>query len=215
MRLSYSESALVIVGGFNYSVIRPSWLDKHLIKPADPDSQDIEEVSINIRVSSESSINDSPIVISFNGISITFLNNRLEFRLVETDDFSILEKYSLRMCDSMPNIPTASYGMYFVFRDINICESVMDIKNAARLKNCDVPLTLERYNLGFKLDNIDTTITIDINNSDNSYSFIVNFDFSIDSLIEFKSQISETPIQFLKEKAIKILLDMYGVETED
>ena len=215
MKLNYHASSLIIVGGWNHSVIRPSWLDKHLIESVDSNGHDIKQVNIDIRIDETSSIKDSPVAISFDGISIVFLSNRLEFRLVETDDFSILEKYSLKMCSSLPNTPVTAYDVNFVFTDENICESIADIKNAAQPKNYDMPLTLEQYNFGFKLDDIDTTVRIDIDNNDNSSGLILNFSFSIDSLLEFKSGISKIPIHSLKEKAVKILSEMYGLKLKD
>lgn len=215
MKIDYYASSLVIVGGWNPNIINPHWIRKNLLDQADLNDPNQEKVNINIQMDTVSSVRRSPMVASFREIKITFTDNRLDLGLSEGSDFTLLEKYALKIYNHLPNTPVTAYGMNLVFTDEKNSENLVNIVNVAQSKNFDTPLTFEQYNFSLELDGIKTNITIDIKNKDGRSGFRFNFHFDIDDLSKFKSGISENSMHTLREKAVKIISDVYGLRLED
>ncbi len=215
MKLDYNSSSLVILGGWNPNIINPHWIDKNLLGPVDPNNPNRENVIVDVPMTATSSLRYAPIEISFKDIKIVFTDNKLEFSLVKGDNFSLLEEYALKICDCLPYTPVTSYGVNFVFTDEKISEDLANIINIMRSKNFDTPLIFEQYSFGLELDGINTNINIQMDNKNNRSGFQFNFHFDINNLSKFKSGISENPIHMLKEKAVKIISDVYELRLED
>ena len=215
MKLDYRSSSLVIVGGWNPNIINPYWIRKYLLDQTDLNDPNQEEVNIDIQMDITSSIRRSMMAASFREIKIAFKDNRLDLGLSKGSDFTLLEKYALKICNRLPNTPVTAYGVNLVFTDKKISEDLVNIINVVQSKDFDTPLTFEQYNFGLKLDGISTNISIDISNKDGRSGFRFNFHFDIDDLSKFKSGISENSIHMLKEKAVKIISDVYKLRLED
>ena len=215
MKIDYYASSLAIVGGWNPNIINPYWIRKNLLDQSDLNDPNQEKVNIDIQMDTASSIRRSTLTASFREIKITFTDNRLDFSLSEGSNFTLLEKYALKTCNRLPNTPVTAYGMNFAFTDEKISENLINIVNVAQSKNFDTPLTFEQYNFGLDLDGINTNISIDIRNKNGRSGFRFNFHFDIDDLSKFKSGISENSIHTLREKAVKIISDVYGLRLED
>ena len=215
MKIDYYASSIVIAGGWNPNIINPHWIRKNLLDQADLNDPNEEKVNINIQMDKASSVRRSTMVASFREMKITFTDNRLDLGLSDGNDFTLLEKYALKICNRLPNTPVTAYGVNLVFTDEKNSENLANIVNIAQSKNFDTSLTFEQYNFGLELNGIQTNITIDTKHKNGRSGFRFNFHFDIDDLSKFKSGISENPIRTLREKAVKIISDVYGLRLED
>ena len=213
MKLDYNSSSLIIVGGWNPNIINPHWISNNLLGPMNPNDPSQEKINVDIdfRMTTTSSFKYAPIAVSFKNIRIVFTDNRLDFSLVKGDNFSLLEEYALKMCDCLPHTPVTAYDVNFVFTDEKISEDLVNVIHIVQSKNFDTPLIFEQYGFSLDLDGIRTNINIEIDNNNNRSNLKFNFHFDIDDLSKFVSGIREKPIHVLKEKAIKFMLEVYGL----
>ena len=217
MKLDYYSSSLVIVGGWNPNIINPHWIGNHLLGPMNPNDPNQENINIDIdiRMTTTSSLRYAPIAMSFNDVKITFTDDKLNFSLTKGDNFSLLEEFALKICNCLPHTPVTAYDVNFVFTDEKISEDLVNIIDIVPSKNFDIPLIFEKYGFGLNLDGIRTNINIEVDNNNNRSNLKFNFHFDIDDLSKFVSGIHEKPMHILKEKAIKIMSEVYGLRLED
>jgi len=211
MRLNYSESSLVIIGGWNPSLMNPVWIDNYLIERTHVDNQSI---NINIDVNNTLSIKDASLSVSFEGIRIILIGNRLEFRLETGNDFALLEKYAKKMCRLLPNTFVSGYGANFHFYEDKINSALANIIDTEIFDNLKSPLTSHQCTLVFNLDDMIMSISQNINTAENTSGVGFNFHFNIGGLSEFESRLSMYSLSSLKERAIQILSDVYELEIE-
>ena len=211
MKLNYSESSLVIIGGWNSSIINPVWINNYLIERPLVDNQSI---SINVDVDSNLSIKDASVSASFDGIRIILTGNRLEFRLETGSDFALLEKCALKMCRLLPATLVSGYGANFHFYDEKGNQSIANIIDTEIFGALNSQLISKQCNIMFNLEDMTMTISQSINTAENTSGVVFNFHFNIDKLSEFESRLSMYSLSNLKDRAIKILSDVYGLEME-
>ena len=215
MKLNYSESSLVIAGGWNPNIINPFWISKNLLGETDSNAENKENVSIDVQMDQVSSVVGSTTAASFREIRITVGGDRLDLSLLHRNDFTLLEKYALKICDCLPKTLVKGYGVNLVFTGDRNDENLVNIINVPNSKNFDTPLIYEQYNFGLVLDDIRTNISIGANNEEDRLDLRFNFHFDINDLSEFISGISKNSIHTLKEKATKIISDVYGLRLEN
>lgn len=214
MKLDYRSSSLVISGGWNPNIINPYWIEKNLLGNVDPNIANREDVIVDVPMTTTSSLRYAPIMISFKDIKIVFTNDKLDFSLLKGDDFGLLEDYALKICDCLPYTPVTAYGVNFVFTEEKISVELGNFIKTIQSKKFDTPLIFEQYSFGFKLDDIITNINIRVDNKENISSFQFNFHFKIADLSQFSSGISDKSMHTLKEKAVKNISEIYGLELE-
>ena len=211
MKLNYSENSLIIVGSWNPSIINPGWIGKHLIESAD---YDIQSIKIEIVGDGTLSIRDASISASFENIKIIFAGNRLEFRSEMGNNFDLLEKYALKTFRRLPNTFVTSYGVNFHFYDESINETIFNTINTGIFNDLNRRLITQQSTLGFNLDEMVMNISTNINRQNNVSGVGFNFHFNIDGLSTFESLLSQYSMFSLKEKAVSILSNIYGLRVE-
>ena len=222
MKLDYGSSSLVILGGWNPNVFTPFWIEKKFqeTKFLDAvDSNNLEQGKLNfdIHIDEVYSIKHAPITVNFKGLKVNFIDGRLDFILVEGDDFTLLEEFALKLCSYLPNTPVTGYGVNFAFVEEKNTKDIIDIiqsNGMSRREYLDIPLTFERYSFGAEIDNINTNIHIEIDNKNNKCFFKLNYHFNINDLSQFDSGISENPMRALQEKAVKFISETYKLRVE-
>lgn len=211
MRLNYSECSLVIIGSWNPSIINPIWIGTHLIESTDFDNKSIK---INFVGNNTLSIRDAAISASFDGIKITLTGNRLEFHLNMGNDFDLLEKYALKTFGRLPNTTVTGFGINFHFYDERIEATISNTIDTRMFNDLNRRLITEQSNLIFSLDDMVMNISTNIDKQNNASRIGFNFHFNIDSLSIFESQLSQYSMFSLKERAINVLSDVYGLKVE-
>ncbi|MCE2401820.1 hypothetical protein J4G08_13155 [Candidatus Poribacteria bacterium] len=211
MKLNYSESSLVIIGSWNPSIVNPPWIGTHLIEATDFDNQSIK---MDLVGNNTLSIRDASISASFDGIKIILIGNRLEFRLEMGDDFNLLEKYALKTFRLLPNTFVTGYGINFHFYDERINETILNTIDTKIFSDLNMQLITQQSNLGFNLDDMVMNISTNIDKQNNASGVGFNFHFNIDRLSIFESLLSQHSMFNLKERAINVLSDVYGLKVE-
>ena len=204
MKLNYSESSLVIVGGWNPNVMNPLWIEQYLREPSPFGNQN--KVNLNIHKDGTS--------VSIDGISISLAGNRLQFCLDIGNDLDLIEKYALKICKVLPNTLVNGYGANFHFYDNNLNPSIENVINTEILGDLNSQLSSKQCTLTFNLNDMAMTITYTISNSDNISGIAFNFHFNIGRLSEVESSLSKHSLTSLKDRATQILSDVYGLEVE-
>ena len=209
MKLNYSESSLVILGSWNPNIINPAWIGIHLIESTDFDNQSIEMGLVGDRTLS---IRDASISASFDGIKIVLIGNKLEFHLEKGDDFNLLEKYALKTFRLLPNTFVTGYEINFHFSDEEkIDETILNTIDPKMFSDLNGQLIVEQSNLVFNLGDMTMGIAANIDRQNNTSRIGFNFHFNIDTLSIFESLLSQHSMFSLKERAISVLSDVYGL----
>ena len=211
MKLNYSESSLIIAGSWNPSIINPFWIGTHLIESTD---FDIQSIKMDIVGDGTLSIRDATISASFGGIKIISAVNRLEFRLEMGSNFDLLEKYALQTFRSLPNTFVTGYGINFHFHDERINETILNTIDTKIFSDLNTQLITQQSNWGFNLGDMVMNISTNIDKQDNASWVRFNFHFNIDKLSIFESLLSQNSMFSLKERAISVLSDVYGLKVE-
>ena len=211
MKLNYSESSLAIVGSWNPGIINPIWIGTHLIESTDFDNQSIQ---MNLVGDNTLSIRDASISASFDGIKIVHIGNKLAFHLEIGDDFNLLEKYVLKTSRLLPNTIVTGYEINFHFSDKMINETILNTIDPKMFNDLNEQLITEQSNLVFNLGDMIMGIAANIDRQNNTSGIKFNFYFNIDGLSKFESLLSQHSMFSLKEKAIRVLSDVYGLKVE-
>lgn len=211
MKLNYSESSIVIIGSWNPSIINPIWIGTNLIESTDFDNQSIK---IEFVGNNTLSIRDAAMSASFDGIKITLTGNRLEFHLNMGNDFDLLEKYALKTFGRLPNTTVTGYGINFHFYDERINTTILNTIDTGMFNDLNKKLITEQSNLVFSLDDMVMNISTNIDKQNNASHIGFNFHFNIDRLSIFKSLLSQYSVFSLKERAINVLSEVYGLKVE-
>ena len=205
MELDYYESPLVIVGGWNPHILNPDWINNYFVNP-------LRE--LGIETEEPKRLVNPGIGVSLNNVDFILQLNRIEFRLRESKDFSLLQTYAFVICDCLPATPVTACGVNIYFKETGINPMLYELLGSIREYSSE-PLFYEQYNYCMTSDEIPLHIGLDINNEDNLSGVRFNFHFAIDSLEQFKSLIQEHSIESLKAKTIRLLSDMYNINAEE
>ena len=222
MRLDYTTSSLVILGGWNPNVFTPLWMQKkfqdtNFLDVIDPNNPDQGKLNFEIQMHEAFSVKHAGITINFKGLKVNHADEKLDFILTEGNNFTPLEEFALKLCSYLPNTPVTGYGVNFTFVEEENTQNIIDIiqsNGMRRHEYLDIPLTFERYSFGVEIDNINTNIHIEVDNKNNKCFFKLNFHFNINDLSQFDSGISENPMCALQEKAVKIISETYKLRLE-
>ena len=223
MRLDYRSSSLVIVGGWNPNAITPYWFDRNFhdtifLDPIDLNRPDQPKLNFDIHFTNAYSISKSPITINLKGMKINYGGSRLDLILTDGNDFTLLEKCALILCDRLPNTPVIEYGVNFLFVEKTHIQKIIDMMNSGKISkrdDFDTSLSVEKYGFSVNIDNINVNIDISIDYIQKRCFFNFNFHFRINNLPEFIKSISEHPIHILQSNAIKVITDIYGLQVEE
>ena len=177
-----------------------------------PDNQ--SRINVNFDIDNTSAIRDAAVSVSFDGIKLILRGNRLQFHLDTGNDFTLLEKYALKMCEVLPNTLVSGYGANFHFHDEKINQSIANIIDTEIFDDVSGQLTSNQCTIVFNLDGMIMNISQNINTAENTSGVGFNFHFNIGKLPEFESSLSMHSLSSLKDRAIKILLQVYGLDVE-
>ena len=216
MKLDYESSSLVIVGGLNPYIMNPVWVEKYLLDQGDVD--DGIDILTMCNFGRSSTVKYSTITISIRNVKITFTDGRLEFNLLESQNFGILEQYALKICSCLPNTLADGYGVNFVYTEEGLNQDIAYIIRSPDLyKDSDYVnlLSSEVYSCSIKLEeSVDLNINIQFNKNTNQSTCSFNYHFKIDNISEVELGISKNSIYTLKEKAENILHNIYKLKHE-
>lgn len=212
MELDYYESPLVIVGGWNPHILSMEWINSYFVNP-------LRELGIEIEEPKR--VSNPGIGVSLNNVDFIVQPNRIEFRLRESKDFSLLQTYAFIICDCLPATPVTACGVNIHFKETGINPVLYELLGSIRGYSSE-PLFYEQYNYCMTSDkiplhiglDINNEVGLDINNEVGMSGVRFNFHFDIDSLEQFKSLIQKHSIQSLKAKTIRLLSDMYNIKAE-
>lgn len=212
MKLNYSESSLVIIGGWNPIIVNPVWIDNYLVESPASDNQ--SRINVSFDMDNTLAIKDAAVSVSFDGIKISLRGNRLQFHLDTGNDFTLLEKYALKMCKVLPNTLVSGYGANFHFHDEKINQSIANIIDTEIFDDVSSQLTSNHCTIVFNFDDMIMNISQNINTAENTSGVGFNFHFNIGRLPDFESSLSMHSLSSLRDRAIQILSDVYGLEVE-
>lgn len=212
MKLNYQESSIVLVGGWNPSMLNPMWFEKFIVNPMNSEGYEIRRADFSFTFNDNAfSFRHAPISVSFGDFKIVFTDTTLAFHLVNGEDFSTLEKCVLNLCDSLSFTSVSAVGINLVFRSEED-EDLDIVSEVANLNKSDLQTTLEKYSFVVKIRDIDTTIELNIDKVGKQFEFRVNFNFNVENLLEIKQVISENSMNDLKEVIEVFLTTAYNAK---
>ncbi len=212
MKLNYQESSIVLVGGWNSSMLNPMWLEEFIVNPMNTKGYEIRKADFSFTFNDNAfSFRHSPISVALGDFKIVFTDTTIAFHLENGEDFSVLEKYVLNFCDSLSFTSVSKAGINFVFRSEED-EDLDIVSEVANLNKSDLQTTLEKYSFVVKIRNIDTIIELNIDKAGKQFEFRINFNFNVQNLNEIKQAISENPMNNLKELIEVFLTTAYNAK---
>ena len=214
MKLNYQESSVILIGGWNPNMLNAAWLEEFIVKPMNNEGYNITNANLSFLAENSFSVRHAPVSVSFGEFKILFSDISLMFQLEEGTDFSIIEKRILSLCDYLSFTPVSAFGINFVFRsekneELDIVSSIADL-NKSQFHSI-----AERYSFTIKINNIDTTIDLNIDKTGNGFEFRINFNFNVRNSTEIKQRVAENPMNNLKQSIIDFLSTAYKVRIED
>ena len=222
MKLNYKKSSLVIVGGWNPHIISPQWIGDNFhstefLDIPDPDNPIKGRVDFQFGSNEINSLINIPISILFKGVNVKLHNTRMDFNINDDNtSFGILEKCALRFVDKSKNSEFSGYGINFVFEYDMIDEGILNYVRPSFLnQNTELigQLIIESYNIQIRLDDFMPDIRMDIHNA-SKIDLYVNISFKVSKYDDIEKMIFEYPMDIIKNKLIKPLMDIYKVNIE-
>ena len=202
MKLDYTESSLVVIGGWNPHIFNPIWIQRNLYEPPLFDNESEKNFSVDMDTMS----------FTDNGVKVIYVGNKLQFHLDGENDFALLEKYALKIFRLLPTTLVIGYGANFHFYGEK--ESVGNIINTEIFSQLNSRLSSKQCILTFDLGDMRMTISHNIGISDGVSVIAFNFHFNIGGLSEVEPLLSKYSLPSLKDKAIEVLSGVYGLEVE-
>ena len=202
MKLKTEYSPLVLVGAWNKHIFNPEWVGKFLL----PGKELEVEFPLNV---------DGSPRISTEDLRIFVLNNKLNFSLRKDNDNVLeeIEDLSLKIADYLPHTPVASFGINFLFECNSNCNNLNDLFSLCdtdKLIELGCIISSNEIKHSFTLE--ERRINLTIIKGNEAYNFNFNFHFDVKDLVQFKDMLNNNRIIDIKQKAISILGDIYGVE---
>jgi len=207
MRLDYTTSSLVILGGWNPNIVSEVWIRKNLLDH--PNEQLNMGMSGNI---APTGIYRSIMEAIFSNVRLTISGERLELNLRNSNDFTHIENCARKLCNCQPNTLVVGYGMNFSYLDNNVNDNLRSIFGQS---NITQQILTENHAYQIDLGGIITHINIDINNLSNQSGLRFNFHFNINDLSTLIQHMTEYPIDYLREKAVEFASSQYGLRLEN
>ena len=207
MRLDYSASPFVILGGWNPNIVNENWIRKNLL--------DSPNEQVKIQLGGSIPATGIPVSIAqviFSNLRLAVLGERLELNLINGNDFAHIEDCVRKLCDRLPNTLVTGYGVNFTYVADAISSSLISIFSADALSQMSHTQS-HTYNLD--LHEITTGISIDMDNDQNKSAIRFNFHFNMNDLSVVIQRLAEYPINSLGEKAIEFASNEYGLRLEN
>jgi len=205
MILKNEYDLLVLAGAWNKAIFNEKWISKQLLTGVE--SLKVEQFVNHLELSSRVSSKD---------IRIHSLSNRLSFIPISTTDntLNLIEELSSKIADYLPHTPVNSFGVNFLFEEeINdSLKKIITVNDVEPLSEFGVLLKETQHKHCIEHESKKINLTISTIKSKVIFNF--NFDFNISSLIEFKEKITTNPILALKNTAIKIMSEVYSLESD-
>lgn len=217
MKLDYKSSSLVILGGWNSNIFTPEWIYNNFSETEFITEQNPEE-SVNKKIGNflfniqkNLSINYAPITIELNRINIEYSGTQLIIQLSDSDDFSILERFTQTLLNLVSSTPLTAFGINFIFsksRDTEQYLPISQIKDIFNINQCKFlgqDIDYEKYNFVTTLDSHKINVYVDINHLHEDYEINLNFHFEVNSTSDILSIIKDNPISELKQKSSNLI----------
>ena len=220
MKLDYASSPLVVIGGWNPNIFSLKWIDSNFrdtqfLKDVDPANPEDSKISFHVDPGQVYALMYAPVEVDFIGLKMRMSGGRLEFILSDNDNFELLEKCALKICDLLPTTSAISYGINFTFTEDQINQNVLGIIRSNKMVDIasffDTMVGIEDYNINIPLDNRDINIFTKVNHRDSRTEISFNFSFNISFLSEFQIGITNHPIHNLYSIARNIISEKYSI----
>ncbi len=203
MRLDYTTSSFIILGGWNPNIVNEQWIRKNLL-----DRQDEQlEIGINIGV-------HGPIIEAvFRNVRLTIIGQRLELNLRHSNNFTRIEDCVRKLCECQSDTQVTGYGVNFDYVDNSKIHN--NLRSIFAQSNITQQVLNESHAYSIFLDGIITNINIDIKTLENKSGLKFNFHFNIDSVSTLIQRMTEHPIKSLNNKALEFASNQYGLRLEN
>lgn len=202
MNLKTEFNPLVILGAWNKHIFSPEWVGKFLF----PKKKLEVEFPINV---------DGSPRISTENLRVFILNNRLNFVLRKDEDNTLeeIQELSLKIADYLPHTPVVAYGANFLFEypdGFDKLEPLFSLFDSEKLVESGYIIDSDQIRHGLVRDNRKINLTL-VKKGD-ILKFDFNFHFDISNLVEFKEKLKQNELLDLKNIALSILNDVYGID---
>lgn len=202
MKLKPEFNLLVLVGAWNKNIFNPEWVGKFLL----PEKELEVEFPVNL---------DGSPRISTEDVRIFVLNNKLNFSLRKTDDYILedIEELALKISEYLPHTPVVSFGINFVFecdKEYPQLEELFLTSDLEKIRELQGIISSTEIKRSFIYS--DKKINLIISKNNENYLFNFNFHFDIGNLLEFREKLNNNKILDIKNIAIFILNNVYGVQ---
>ncbi len=216
MKLDYKNSSLVILGGWNPNIFTPEWLNNNFsgtefITEHDPEKPDNKKHNFHFNIQKNLSINYAPVTVELNNINIEFIGTQLNIQLSNSDDLSILERFTKTLLNLVPNIPLIAFGINFLFskdKDTEQYLSLSKIKEIFKINQNEFlnqKIDYEKYHFITTLDDYKMNVYVDINHLHENYEINLNFHFEVNNTGDILSIIEGKTISELKQKTSDLI----------
>ncbi len=208
MRLDYTTSSFVIIGGWNPNIVNEAWIRKNLL--------DSPNEQVDMGMKGEGVLRGTGVRIPtpaamFRNVGIAVLGERLELNLIRSNDFTHIEDCVQRLCSCQSNTLVSGYGVNFAYVGDMVSNQLISAFTVNTLSEISFN---ETHRYATNLDGITTNITIELDNPENISAIGFNFHFSISDLSALIRSMAEYPIDTLNEKAVQFVLNRYGLRLE-
>lgn len=208
MKLDYTTSSFVIVGGWNPYIVNEAWIRKNLL--------DSPNEQVDMGMKGEGLLGGTGIRIPtpaaiFRNVGLAVLGERLELNLIHSNDFGHIEDCVHRLCNCQSNTLVSGYGVNFAYVGDMVSNQLINSFTVNTLSKISFN---ETHRYATNLDGITTNITIELNNPENRSAIGFNFHFSISDLSTLMLRMAEYPIDTLNEKTVQFVLNRYGLRLE-
>ena len=195
-------------------MLNAAWLEESIVKPMNNKGYNITKSNVTLLHQRSFSIRNSPVLVSFGEFKFLYSDIILKFQLEEGKNFSTLEKCILSLCDYLSFTPVSEFSINFIFKSEEN-ENLDIISGIADLNKSEFHSIVEKYSFTIKLNNIDTTIEMNIDTTENEFEFRINFSFNVRNSTEIKQRITENSMNELKKSIIDFLSTAYKVRIEE
>ena len=203
MRLDYTASPFVIIGGWNPNIVNEVWIRKNLL--------DNSNEQLNIGIGGGFSPTGIPMAITeamFRNIRFAVLGERLELNLMAGNDFTNIKHCIDKICTCLPTTLVTGYGVNFTYVADNINQNFISTFLADTLSQSALD-AIHTYRI--ILNGITTNINIDISNQQGKSAVRFNFHFPIDDLSKLIRSVIQYPIESLRSQSIEFIQNNYGI----
>ena len=207
MRLDYTASPFIIIGGWNPNIVNETWIRKNLL--------DNSNEPLNTSFSAGLSPTGMPLTITeamFRNIRFAVLGERLELNLTNGNDFTNVKHCIEKICNCLPTTLVTGYGVNFTYVANTINENFTHIFQADPLSHIALN-AIHTYQ--FVLNGITTNINVDINKHREKSGIRFNFHFPINDLSELMPNINQYHIESLRSQSKQFIQDRYEIGVGD